>query len=140
MNLIILLWVVVIALLVVGGFAIYGLNDVYNFGTFHKVMIIIVSFAMVFLLIAGVLGTTKLTKTESFKRFTKSIDSEFKGGIEREIIVHLENGDVIYHEKGKFDVEHSEERIKWVNEKDELQIIYLGRTSTAVVREIVNEK
>ncbi len=49
--------------------------------------------------------------------------------------MHLENGDIVFQEEGKFDVEHNEERLKWVDESGKVQIIYLGRSSTAVVRE-----
>lgn len=90
-------------------------------------------------LIAAVLVIIPLTETESFKRSIKSFQSEFQGGITREIIVYSEGGEEIYRDQGKFDVEHSEERLKWVDESGQVQIIYLGRSSTAVVNEVGEE-
>ncbi|MGM1048371.1 MAG: hypothetical protein ACQEXX_19840 [Bacillota bacterium] len=87
-------------------------------------------------LVASVFLTNQLTNTESFKRWKKSLDSEFKGGITRQITVYSEGGEVIFNNLGKFDVEHSEGRLKWIDENGRVQIIYLGNSATAVVNEI----
>lgn len=138
MGWIILLWLGVIAIVSLLGFGAYLLyqeqktNNVSRMKKYFLYVMIVIAIVVV---IAGVLITGNLTKTESYKRFKKSMDSEFKGGITREITVYLENGDVIYNNEGKFDVQHNEERLKFVDENGKVQIIYLGRSSTAIVNE-----
>lgn len=138
MGWIILLWV--IALGVIGAFgylAYYFLTDhqYYSKKKKPKLGYTFVSLGIVTFIIA-ILLTFRLTETESFKRFTKSLNSEFNGGITREVIVYSEGGEVIYQDKGTFDVEHIDGRIKYVDEEGQVQIIYLGNSATAVVNEL----
>lgn len=136
MGWIILLWFGVLTAVTLLGFGAYALFDSYGKKRqIKRIFSYILIALMITTIAAGILFTGKLTQTESFKRFKKSWDSEFDGGITREITVYLENGDVIYNIEGKFDVEHSDERLKWVDENGKVQIIYLGRSSTAVVNE-----
>ncbi|MFD1385689.1 hypothetical protein ACFQ4Z_02675 [Oceanobacillus oncorhynchi subsp. oncorhynchi] len=140
MGWIILLWI--IALVVIGA---CGFGSYHFFNTYPKEnkKMQILGFSLAGLgalsLVAAILITIPLTNTESFKRTVKSFQSEFQGGITREIVVYSEGGEEIYREQGQFDVEHSEERLKWVDEDGYVQIIYLGRSSTAVVNEIGEE-
>lgn len=136
MGLIILTWIV--ALVLIGGCtvgAVYFFNDYES--SKIKILLGFISIGIGVIVIASaIFVTTPLTKTESFKRFSKSLESEFQGGITREIVVYSEGGTEIYRESGKFDVEHTNDRLKWVDEDGHVQIIYLGRSSTAVVNEI----
>ncbi|QDI90232.1 hypothetical protein EPH95_02805 [Salicibibacter halophilus] len=86
-------------------------------------------------LIGGIVATIPLTNTESFQRTLSSIQSEFDGGIEREITVYSEGGEEIFSTEGSFDIEHSNDRLRWVDEQGNVQIVYLGRSATAVVSE-----
>lgn len=88
------------------------------------------------IIVVGIVATVFLTNTESFKRFSKSMQSEFNGGITREIKVYSEGGDILFEDKGKFDVEHSNGRLRWVDEQGKVQLIYLGNSSTAIVNEL----
>ncbi len=135
MGWMVLVWILVIVAVGAMGFGAYNNLSSYRPTKKDKVLSYILIGLSVIVIGLGIFATTKLTDTESFKRFQKNLDSEFKGGITREITVHLENGDIVFQEEGKFDVEHSEERLKWVDESGKVQIIYLGRSSTAVVRE-----
>ena len=133
MGLIVLLW---IGFLAVGGCLAWV---AYHFLTDYKpkkalgytfIGLIVIA------LVASVLLTSQLTNTESFKRWKKLLDSEFKGGITREITVYSEGGEVIFSNSGKFDVEYSDGRLKWIDQDGKVQIIYLGNSATAVVNEI----
>lgn len=133
MGWIVLLW---IGFLVVGALLAWG---AYHFlAGYNTKRIVGFAFigAIVVALVATIFMTNQLTNTESFKRWKKSVDSEFKGGITRQITVYSEGGEVIFKNKGKFDVEYSEGRLKWIDENGKVQIIYLGNSATAVVNEI----
>lgn len=92
------------------------------------------------LVIVGIFASYRLTNTASFERSMKSLNSEFKQNIYREIKVHSRSGDIIYESKGRFDVEHIDGRLKWVDEEGRVQIIYLGDSATAVVNELDDSK
>lgn len=139
MGNIILLWIVALPLLGLAAWgAYYFFTD--DYGRKSKPILGWASGVIgVIILTLSVVGTFQLTNTESFNRFKKSLDSEFQGGITREIIVYSEGGEEIYREQGKFDVEHRDNRLKWVDEQGKVQIIYLGNSSTAVVNELAME-
>lgn len=88
------------------------------------------------IIVVSLLGTLFLTNTASFKRFKKDIGSEFSENIEREVTVHSRSGDIIHQSRGKFDVEFSDGRLKWIDEDGKAHIIYLGDSATAVVDEL----
>ena len=88
------------------------------------------------IIFVSVVGTFFLTNTASFKRFKKDVGSEFSENIEREVTVHSRSGDIIHQSSGKFDVEFSDGRLKWVDEDGKVHIIYLGDSATAVVDEL----
>ncbi len=131
----VLTWIVVLVIVGALGFWVYSIFDLYKPTKGKKILAYVLIALSIIVIVFGVVTTSKLTETESYKRFKKGLDSEFAGGITREITVHLENGDIIYQTEGKFDVEHNEERLKWVDEDGKVQIIYLGRSSTAIVNE-----
>lgn len=138
MGWIVFLWIGVLIITGTTGYFTFQFYNKTYYGKKKKsntIVSAILAALTVIVLVIGVITTSKLTHTESFKRFKKSWDSEFDGGITREITVYLESGDVIYNVEGKFDVEHNEERLKFVDEEGKVQIIYLGRSSTAIVNE-----
>lgn len=135
MGWIILMWIMAFGLI---GLGVWGAYHFFTEGYRREKKPIIGSIFVglaVIVMVFAVVITLQLTDTESFKRFQKSLDSEFKGGITREIIVYSEDGKEIFKTQGTFDVEHSNERIKWIDEKGKVQIVYLGRSSTAIVNE-----
>lgn len=94
---------------------------------------------LVISLVIAIVSTIQLTNTGSFMRWKKSIESEFNGGITRQVKVISENGEIVYTATGKFDVDYSNGRLKWVDENGRVQIVYLGNSSTVVVNEIEND-
>lgn len=81
-----------------------------------------------------------LSTSEGFKRDVRAFQAEYNEGIERQIIVYSEGGEVIYEETGRFSVQHSDDQINWVDENGQSQYIYLGRSATAVVNEIGEDR
>lgn len=86
--------------------------------------------------IAAVLIITALALSgcASWDRLKKSWSSELGNGLEREVVITDQTGKVVYEDSGKFDVEVNDYRVKYIDEKGKLHIIYLG-ASTAVVNE-----
>lgn len=76
------------------------------------------------------------SQSEGFKRDLSAWQAEHNEGLEREITIYSEGGEVIYEEEGRFSVDHSDDKINWVDEEGNAKYIYLGRSSTAVVNEI----
>ena len=89
------------------------------------------------ILIAGVWigGSWYYNNTESGKRAMKSQESNFNGGITREVKVYDMQGDLIETYKGKFDVEHENDKILFDDENGHRHIIYYT-TGTVVVDEV----
>lgn len=75
-----------------------------------------------------------LSGCASWNRFTKGVSSNVGNGLERELIIKSQTGEVVYEDSGKFDIEVNDYRVKYIDEKDKLHIIYLGG-STAIVNE-----
>lgn len=84
--------------------------------------------------IALIMLAVGLSGCASFDRTIKSWSSEFGNGLERQIIIKNQTGEVVYKDSGKFDVEVNDYRVKYIDEKGKLHIIYLG-ASTAIVNE-----
>ena len=72
---------------------------------------------------------------ESGKRAVKTQESNFKGGIKREINVYDINGKIIETYKGKFDIEYDDDRILFDDEKGNRHIIYYP-TGTVIINEL----
>lgn len=85
------------------------------------------------------LGMTVLllstTGCASWERTKKNIHSEFDNGLPREIKVYDINGNKIFDEKGKFDIEYEDNRLQYVDENNRKHNIYTG-TGTVIVDEI----
>lgn len=88
-------------------------------------------------LIAGiwVFGNWWYTSTEEGKRALKTQDSNFNGGITREVMVYDMDGDLLAEYRGKFDIEYSDERIMFDDENGQRHIIYF-KSGTVVVNEL----
>lgn len=100
---------------------------------------------VVTLIIAGAIiagmwvgGSWYYKNTESGKRALKTQDSNFHGGIEREIIVYDMEGDEIERFRGKFDVDYGDERIMFDDENGNRHVIYF-KSGTVIVNEIREE-
>lgn len=143
MGWMILLWIITLAILWGLGALAYHFMTKQKWPRTHppevhrKFQVVggVIILIMVGVLITSIIFTKQLAGTESFKRTWKNLQSDFGGGIEREVTVYLENGDIIFEREGTFDIEHKEERLKFIDEDGKVQIIYLGRTSTAIVEE-----
>lgn len=73
--------------------------------------------------------------TESGKRAIKTQDSNFNGGIVREVKVYDVEGDLIQSYKGKFDVAYDNDRIIFDDENGYRHIIYYP-TGTIIIDEV----
>lgn len=73
--------------------------------------------------------------TESGKRAVKDQESNFSGGITRRVDVYDMEGDLITSYEGTFDVEMSDTRILFDDEKGDRHVIYFT-TGTVTIDEI----
>lgn len=80
-------------------------------------------------------GYWKITNTESGARQYHTTESNFEGGIEREVIVYNIQGDVIEQYKGKFDITYDEDRIMFDDENGKRHIIFYT-TSNVIINEL----
>ena len=73
--------------------------------------------------------------TEEGARALKTQDSNFNGGIERQVIVYDANGDIIEEYQGKFDVEYESNQILFDDEDGQRHIICFG-SGTVIINEV----
>lgn len=73
--------------------------------------------------------------TEAGARALKTQDSNFNGGIERQVIVYDANGEVIEEYQGKFDVEYDSNQILFDDENGQRHIICFG-SGTVIINEV----
>lgn len=104
--------------------------DGYKFG------IILTSIVTIIILIImwGV-GFWYYNNTEGGKRAFKTQESNFNGGIERQVTVYDIEGGVVAEYKGKFDIEYDDDRILFDDENGLRHIIYYP-TGTVIIDEI----
>ena len=97
----------------------------------------IISFIVGIIILGGIIGFQfyYYNNLESGKRAMKTQQSEFKGGLKREIVVYDVNGKVIERFKGKFDVEYDDDRILFDDEKGNRHVIYYP-TGTIIINEL----
>lgn len=120
-----------IVVLVIAGLIAYSLMDNdYKIGALGVV-------AVGMAIIAGiwVFGNWWYTSTEEGKRALKTQDSNFNGGITREVMVYDMDGDLLAEYRGRFDIEYSDERIMFDDENGQRHIIYF-KSGTVVVNEL----
>lgn len=72
---------------------------------------------------------------ESWERQKKTLDSEYNGGLNREITVYSSTGAEIWRFKGKFDIDYSDGRILFDDENDIRHTIYF-ENGTVIVNEL----
>ena len=84
---------------------------------------------------AAIVAAMCLSGCASWGRFVKGWNSEWSDGMDREVIVYDINGDELFRQTGKFDIEYSDERILYDDENDMRHVIYF-KTGTVVVNEI----
>ena len=77
-----------------------------------------------------------VNNTESGARMIKDFQSETQGGIRRNVKVYSMTGEKTFEDEGVFDIEQSDYRLKYINEKGKVIIIYLGNSSSAIVEEV----
>lgn len=82
-----------------------------------------------------VLAIGVLSGCESWDRALKGLQSETGGGLERELKVYSEEGNLLFEDEGKFDIAVSESRVKYINEKGKLIIFYMGNSASVLVEE-----
>lgn len=72
---------------------------------------------------------------EKWERQKKDIESEYSGGLKRELIIYSATGEEVWRFVGKFDIEYSNGRILFDDENDIRHIIYF-QNGTVIVNEI----
>lgn len=128
-------WMVVALIFVSGG--ILGLlafyTDEIKAGIITSISTLIICMILVFTL------AWYNTNTERGRRALKDNQSNFNGGIYREITITAEDGREIFHYEGKVDVETSHEGsenyILFESEDGRRYIIYYGITDTVLIIE-----
>lgn len=72
-----------------------------------------------------------------FQRFKKNIQSEYTGGINREIIIYNASGQEIFKLKGKFDFTYDDNCIEYIDTKTNLKHnIFAGDNTTVIINEL----
>lgn len=123
-------WVIyAVALFVIGLIAWMICSNTYRNTTAPT---IIVSVVLAILLLIGMLWW--FGNTEAGRRAMKSQQSNFNGGIERNVRVYDVNGGLIQEYSGKFDVDYDNDRIIFDDEKGKRHIIYYP-TGTIIIDE-----
>jgi len=116
---------------------VYGFACIIDDGDMLKGLSIIIIF-IVGIVGVWIGGNWYYNHTERGKRAMKSQESNFNGGITREVNVYDMNGDVIVTYRGKFDVEHDADKVLFDDESGKRHIIYYT-TGTITVDEISEE-
>lgn len=76
------------------------------------------------------------TSTASGIRTAVNFKSNVNNGMEREITVYNADGKVIMHMKGKFDIEHSNRSLQYIDQNHMKHNIYFGDNTTVTVNEV----
>lgn len=125
-----LVFTVIIAL--VGGIIAYG---AYDMGESIIGMVISVNVTLIVIIAMWVGTAWYYHNTEDGARALKTQDSNFNGGIERQVIVYDANGDVIEEYQGKFDIEYDSNQILFDDENGQRHIICFG-SGTVIINEV----
>lgn len=125
-----LIFTVIIAL--VGGIIAYG---AYDMGESIIGMVISVNVTLIVIIAMWVGTSWYYNNTEAGARALKTQDSNFNGGIERQVIVYDANGDIIEEYQGKFDVEYESNQILFDDENGQRHIICFG-SGTVIINEV----
>lgn len=98
----------------------------------------IIAFSVSFVLIAGGLCAFKSWKfenTQSGAREYHTLESNYDGGIEREVIVYNIQGEIIERYEGKFDLTYDNNRIMFDDENGKRHVIFYT-TSNVIINEL----
>lgn len=79
------------------------------------------------------------TSTASGIRTAVNFKSNVNNGMEREITVYNADGKVIMHMKGKFDIQHSNRSLQYIDQNHMKHNIYFGDNTTVTVNEVKNK-
>ena len=124
--------VLTVVFLIFGGIIAYGAYDMGD-SIIGMIISIVVTLALT---IAMWVGTSwYYSNTEDGARALKTQDSNFNGGIERQVIVYDANGDIIEEYQGKFDVEYESNQILFDDENGQRHIICFG-SGTVIINEV----
>ena len=120
-----------VIVLIVAGLIAFSLID--NDAKVASLAVVAVGMAI----IAGiwVFGNWWYSSTEEGKRAVKTQDSNFNGGITREVMVYDMDGDLLAEYRGRFDVDYTDERVMFDDENGQRHIIYF-KSGTVIINEL----
>lgn len=121
-----------LVILIFGGIIAYG---AYDMGDSIIGMIISIVVTLVITIAIWVGSFWYYNNTETGARALKTQDSNFNGGIERQVIVYDANGEIIEEYQGKFDVEYQSNQILFDDENGQRHIICFG-SGTVIINEV----
>ena len=101
-----------------------------------RIMDFIYGFVAVLIMISGCGVHWYFTSTASGIRTAVNFKSNVNNGMEREITVYNADGKVIMHMKGKFDIEHSNRSLQYIDQNHMKHNIYFGDNTTVTVNEV----
>ena len=122
--------VVMLILWGIGGIILLFIDDAVPHGKFITVAVLSVTS------IAILVGNLwYFNSTEDGQRAFKTQESNFNGGIEREVKVYSMDGKLIESYHGNFDIEYDDDRILFDDENGQRHIIYYP-TGTVLIDEV----
>lgn len=128
-------WVIFIAIAIVLGFGFFAME-------FEGKALVIYLLITVILLFGVYKGMTWwYSNTESGKRAMKTQESNFEGGITRNVKAYDAIGNLLYEYEGQFDISFNgdEQRILFDDEHGNRHVIYF-KTGTVIVEELNDEE
>lgn len=93
-----------------------------------RVGIVVVGVIIVVFIIISMFGR------ESFKRYFKTLFSDFSGGINRTVTVYDINGNEVESYTGKFDIDYDNDRIIFDDENGKRHMIFI-KTGQVIINE-----
>ena len=115
--------------LIVGTFVV--VSEFYSKkSAFIVTLILLIAFTVLFLV---------YTNSASFNRRVRNVESEFSGGIEREIIIYNAEGKEIFQLEGKFDFTYDDQCIEYIDTATGLKHnIFAGNNTSVIINEVEN--
>ena len=113
--------------LIVGTFVV--VSEFYSKkSAFIVTLILLITFTVLFLV---------YTNSASFNRQVRNVESEFSGGIEREIIIYNAEGKEIFQLEGKFDFTYDDQCIEYIDTATGLKHnIFAGNNTSVIINEV----
>ena len=95
---------------------------------FIVTLILLIAFTVLFLV---------YTNSASFNRQVRNVESEFSGGIEREIIIYNAEGKEIFQLEGNFDFTYDDQCIVYIDTATGLKHnIFAGNNTSVIINEV----